>query len=124
LGAAAKLLGGFFDEAGIQAGGAGGVGEAMAVRLAGALSANSKHAEALEVLEMAGGGRKNAQKVNLNLNLDFSVDNKRSPEYMFLRAEVLNNLGRGGEARDIAQKILTEYPADVFAQRARMLLAK
>jgi len=43
---------------------------------------------------------------------------------MFMKAETMKGLGRNDEARDIAQKILTEYPGDVFAQRARMLLVK
>jgi len=131
LGAAAKLLRGFFDAngaAGIQpGGGAAWAGEAMAVRLAGAMAANSKHAEALEALEMVGGGgrgRGNVPNLNLNLNLNFNIDNNRSPEYMFVKAEALRGLGRNDEARDIAQKILTEHPGDVFAQRARMLLVK
>jgi len=126
LNAAAKLLKGFFDAAGVQAGEANGAGEAMAVRLAGALSANLKYAEALEVLETAGGkgGRDRGNVPNLNLNLNFNIDNNRSPEYLFVKAEALKGLGRDGDARDIAQKILKEYPGDVFAQRARMLLAK
>jgi len=126
LGAAAKLLKGFLDAGGAQpVGEAGGVGEAMAVRLAGAMAASSKYAEALETLETVGGGGRGRGNVpNLNLNLNFNVDNNRSPEYMFVKADVLKRLGRGDDAREIAQKILTEYPGDVFAQRARMLLVK
>jgi hypothetical protein len=127
LNAAAKALKGFFDAAGVQAAGAGGVSEALAVRLAGALSANLKYAEALDVLEMAGGGgggRGRNPNLNLNLNLNFNIDSSRSPEYMFVKAEALKGLGRNDDARDIAQKILKEYPGDVFAQRARMLLVK
>ena len=120
LNAAAKLLKGFY-----AAGETGVTGEAMAVRLAGAMAANSKHADALEVLEAAaGGGRGRGNVPNLNLNLNFNIDSRRSPEYMFMKAEIMKGLGRNDEARDIAQKILTEHPEDVFAQRARMLLAK
>jgi len=124
LGAAAKMLKGFFDAAGIQADGAGGAGEAMAVRLAGALIGSSRFAEALSVLDMVGGGGGSKVNLNLNLNLKFDVDSKRSPEYMFVKAEVLKEVGRADDARNIAQKILAEYPGDVFAQRARMLLVK
>ncbi|MDR2591959.1 MAG: hypothetical protein LBC59_04035 [Chitinispirillales bacterium] len=124
LNAAVKGLKGYFDAAGLQAVGAG---EALAVRLAGALSANLKYAEALEVLEMVGGGAAGGRggrnsNLNLNLNLNFNIDSSRSPEYMFVKAEALKGLGRNDDARDIAQKILKEYPGDVFAQRARMLL--
>jgi tetratricopeptide (TPR) repeat protein len=127
LNAAVKGLKGFFDAAGIQAPGAGGAGEALAVRLAGALSENFKYAEALEVLEMAGGGgggRVRNPNLNLNLDINFNIDGGRSPEYLFVKAEALIGLGRNDQARDIAQKILSEYPGDVFAQRARMLLVK
>ncbi len=124
LNAAAKLLKGFFDAAGIQAAGAGSAGEAMAARLAGALAANLKYAEALEVLETAGGGGRRGNVPNLNLNINFNTDGGRGPEYLFVKAEALKGLGRDGDAREIAQKILKEYPGDVFAQRARMLLVK
>jgi tetratricopeptide (TPR) repeat protein len=127
LNAASKALKVFFDAAGVQqAGVAGGVGEALSVRLAGALAANSRYAEALETLDMVDGGarRGSSNNPNLNLSLKFDIDNSRSPEYLFVKAEALKGLGRNDEARGIAQKILTEHPGDVFAQRARMLLVK
>jgi tetratricopeptide (TPR) repeat protein len=122
LGAAAKGLKEFLDGGGkaAEAGVVGGVSEALAVRLAGALAAVSRYAEALEVLETLGDGR-GSGAVGIGTGIVISV---RSPEYLYVKAALLNALGRGVEARDIAQKILKEYPADVFAQRARMLLAK
>jgi tetratricopeptide (TPR) repeat protein len=116
LSAAAKDLKDFFDTAG-GLGGAGGslkglfdikagtgaVGEALAVRLSGALSSRSRHAEALEALEAVADGR--------------------TPEYLYARAEALKELGRHDDARNAAQRILKEHPADVFAQKARILLA-
>jgi len=123
LSAAVKLLKGFFDD-GVGNIQAGGIDEALVVRLAGALSANSRYADALSVLEAIGGGGrgKGGNGSGLNLNLKFDISGNRSPEYMFVKAEVLKALGRNDDAQDIAQKILTEYPADIFAQRARMLL--
>jgi tetratricopeptide (TPR) repeat protein len=116
LSAAAKGLKDFFDTAGGIGGvggslkgmfdikaGTGAVGEALAVRLCGALSSRSRHAEALEALEMAADGR--------------------TPEYLYAKAETLKELGRRDDAKNAAQRILKEYPADVFAQKARILLA-
>jgi tetratricopeptide (TPR) repeat protein len=99
IGGAGGSLKGLF---GIKAG-VGAVGEALAVRLSGALSSRSRHAEALEALEMAADGR--------------------SPEYFYAKAAALKEIGRRDDARNVAQRILKEYPADVFAQKARILLA-
>jgi len=123
LTAAVKALSELITATGVQSISAGGVVESMAIRLAGALSDNLKYKEALSVLDMLSGQVGNPN-VNLNLNLKFSTDNTRSPEYMFVKAELLKELGRNDDANNIAQKILKDYPADVFAQRARMLLTK
>jgi tetratricopeptide (TPR) repeat protein len=109
----------------------GGPGEALAVRLAGALMSSSRHQEALAALELVQGGKPastgGAGGINLktDIKLGGSGGNKANgPEYLYVYAEALNELGRRDEARAAAQKILAEYPADVFAQKARILLAK
>ncbi|MDR2578186.1 MAG: hypothetical protein LBC70_05170 [Chitinispirillales bacterium] len=86
-------------------------GEMLVVRLSRALSGAARFAEALEVLELAGsssGGIKSAQ----------------SPEYLYFMADILNETGRRDEARVIANKLLKEFPLDIFAQKARILLAR
>jgi len=110
-------------------------GEMLVVRLARALSAASRYREALETLELVdkdkvgkGGG------VDYGINLNRGDDgNKgkgkggkdvRTPEYLYFKAEMLKESGRPDDARAIANKILSDYPADIFAQKARILLSK
>jgi tetratricopeptide (TPR) repeat protein len=102
----------------------GEAGEMLAVRLARPLAKAGRYQEALEVLELAGGGglpdygikgidRGEAQGKHVN-----------TPEYLYFKAEMLHEIGRREEARGIAQRILKEFPGDIFAQKARILLMK
>jgi len=109
-------------------------GEMMAVRLARALAAAERVKEALEILELTenigviGGevdygikgipGREEGGKCGVR------AENARSAEYLYFKAEMLHEADRREEARAIANKILKEYPADIFAQKARILLSR
>ncbi|MCL2181844.1 MAG: hypothetical protein FWB85_00020 [Chitinispirillia bacterium] len=95
-------------------------GEMLAVRLAKVLAQANRHAAALEILELAEGGPGYGIK---------GIDRKShkhtpGPEYLYLKAEMLSETGKQYEAKVFAQKILTDYPLDVFAQKARILLSK
>jgi tetratricopeptide (TPR) repeat protein len=83
---------------------AGEAAEMMAVRLCRELAKAARFEEALSVLE--------------------TVKDARSPEYLYFLAEMFSETGRTNEARTIAQKILKDHPADIFAQKARVLLLK
>jgi tetratricopeptide (TPR) repeat protein len=82
----------------------GEAGEMLTTRLARELARVGRHAAALEVLEL--------------------VTDGQSPEYLYVKAEMLNGAGRREEARGLANRILTDHPTDIFAQRARMLLSR
>ena len=83
----------------------GDTGEMMAVRAAGALMREGSITEALLVLDLV-------------------KNSAGSPEYLYFRAEALFNAGRKDDARVTAGKLLTDFPTDVFAQKARILLSK
>ena len=97
----------------------GEAGEMLAIRLAKALKQASHHAEALEILELAAGGPDYGIK-----GINRKNTHTPGPEYLYLKAEMLYETGRQEEAKAVAQKILTDFPLDIFAQKARVLLAK
>jgi tetratricopeptide (TPR) repeat protein len=80
----------------------GEAGEMMAVRVSRELTRAARHSEALLTLESIQGGK--------------------GPEYLYFLAEALHGAGRTEEAREIVNKILMEFPSDIFAQKARILL--
>ena len=48
-----------------------------------------------------------------------------APEYLYLHAETLMASGKGNtEAEEILLKLIKNYPADVFSQKARILLSR
>ncbi|MDR2727936.1 MAG: hypothetical protein LBB56_02300 [Chitinispirillales bacterium] len=83
----------------------GDIGEMIAVRAAGALMREGRVTEALLVLDLVKNG-------------------VGSPEYLYVKAEALFNAGRKDDARVTAGKLLTDFPLDIFAQKARILLSK
>ena len=112
-------------------------GEMMAVRLARALAGAERVKEALEILELVESSQAVGGEIDYGIkgipgrqDNDKSGKNKtrsetqRSAEYLYFKAEMLNESGRQEEARAIANKILKDYPADVFAQKARILLSR
>jgi len=82
----------------------GAIGEMMAVRAANLLMRDGQAKEALLVLDLVKEGA-------------------GTPEYTYVKAETLFAAGRADEARVIAAKLLKDFPTDVFAQKARILLS-
>jgi tetratricopeptide (TPR) repeat protein len=105
-------------------GAAGESGEMMAVRLCRPLAQAGRYQEALEVLELAGGPALPDYGIKGIDRGGEQPEFAHSPEYLYFKAEMLHETGRKEDARTIAQKILKEFPGDVFAQKARILLAK
>jgi len=105
-------------------------GEMMAVRLARALANAGRGGEALEILDLAGNAAAAGGVPDFGIRgIPGRDDEKKagtrgSAEYLYIKAELLNEAGRAEEARAIANRILKEYPADVFAQKARILLLR
>jgi len=104
-------------------------GEMMAVRLARALAASGHTEQAIEILGLmetgsTGGGPDYGIKGIPGRETESKNTVVHTAEYLYAKAEILNEAGRKEEARIIANKILKEYPADVFAQKARILLSR
>ncbi|MCL2218947.1 MAG: hypothetical protein FWC23_01615 [Chitinispirillia bacterium] len=102
----------------------GEIGEMLAVRLARILAQTGLFAEALSVLETAGSEEIDLGIKGINKEKNNKTKSAQSPEYMYFKAEMLNETGRTDEARALANKILADYPLDIFAQKARILLSK
>jgi len=115
-------------------------GEMLAVRLARALSASARFQEALETLELVDKGNTSGVSGGVDYGINLNLGDKggkggkdgkdgkgkdvRTPEYLYFKAEMLKESGRHDDARVVANKILVDYPADIFAQKARILLSR
>lgn len=51
-------------------------------------------------------------------------DSAASPEYRYCHGDLLLRAGRVAQAREVLQQLVLDRPGDVFAQRARVLLAE
>jgi TolA-binding protein len=83
----------------------------LVIRLSRALAKSARFTEALEALELVGGSRGDVKSEN-------------TPEYLYFMADMLNETGRRDEARATANKILKDFPTNIFAQKARILLTR
>jgi len=83
----------------------GAAGEMMTVRVANPLMRDGQAKEALSVLDLV-------------------KESIGTPEYLYVKAEALFDTGRADEARAVAAKLLKDFPADVFAQKARILVSR
>ncbi|MDR0305994.1 MAG: hypothetical protein LBI42_04045 [Chitinispirillales bacterium] len=84
---------------------AGAAGEMIVLRVGQQLVNSGRTTEAFETLDLV----KNSELTS---------------EFLYFKAEVLYSANRKEEARAAAGKLLTDFPADVFAQKARILLSR
>ncbi|MFP4241478.1 MAG: hypothetical protein ACLFQB_02260 [Chitinispirillaceae bacterium] len=81
------------------------VTEWLAVRLGRTLLRARRALETIQILD----------KVNIE---------KHSPEFLYIKAEALYIEGRLKQASSLVEQLLVDFPTDVFAQKARILLTR